>query len=110
MLLTTSNEQGKHLKHCVMCSVFNTITIEYGHEMPQSNNQRTSDGGNGNHSVSLPIILIKIQVNQMLPSFIYKLAVGLCFMILHLIPNSMTYFGAKMVTFCIVHKGNRKYF
>ena len=29
---------------------------------------RTSDGGNGNHSVSLPIILIKIQVNQMLPS------------------------------------------
>ena len=30
--------------------------------------ERTSDGGNGNHSVSLPIILIKIKVNQMLPS------------------------------------------
>ena len=30
--------------------------------------KRTSDGGNGNHSVSLPIILIKIKVNQMLPS------------------------------------------
>ena len=30
--------------------------------------QRTSDGGNGNHSVSLPIILIKIKVDQMLPS------------------------------------------
>ena len=30
--------------------------------------QRTSDGGNGNHSVSLPIILIKIKVGQMLPS------------------------------------------
>ena len=29
---------------------------------------RTSDGGNGNHSVSLPIILIKIKVNQMLQS------------------------------------------
>ena len=29
---------------------------------------RTSDGGNGNHSVSLPIILIKIKVGQMLPS------------------------------------------
>ena len=29
---------------------------------------RTSDGGNGNHSVSLPIILIEIKVNQMLPS------------------------------------------
>ena len=30
--------------------------------------RRTSDGGNGNHSVSLPIILIKIKVDQMLPS------------------------------------------
>ena len=29
---------------------------------------RTSDGGNGNHSLSLPIILIKIKVDQMLPS------------------------------------------
>ena len=29
---------------------------------------RTSDGGNGNHSVSLPIILLKIKVDQMLPS------------------------------------------
>ena len=28
----------------------------------------TSDGGNGNHSVSLPIILIKIKVDQILPS------------------------------------------
>ena len=30
--------------------------------------ERTSDGGNGNHSVSLPIILIKIKIDQMLPS------------------------------------------
>ena len=29
---------------------------------------RTSDGGNGNPSVSLPIILIKVKVDQMLPS------------------------------------------
>ena len=29
---------------------------------------RTSDGGNGNHSVLVPIILIKIKVDQMLPS------------------------------------------
>ena len=29
---------------------------------------RTSDGGNGNNSVLLPIIWIKIKVNQMLPS------------------------------------------
>ena len=28
----------------------------------------TSDGGNGNHSVSLPIILIKTKVDQLLPS------------------------------------------
>ena len=45
---------------------------------------RTSDGGSGNHSVSLPIILIKIKVNQMLPSSIYNLDVGLYFIILHL--------------------------
>ena len=30
--------------------------------------QRTSDGGIGNHSVSLPIILKKIKVDQMIPS------------------------------------------
>ena len=30
--------------------------------------QRTSEGGNGNHSVSLPINLIKIKADQMLPS------------------------------------------
>ena len=30
--------------------------------------ERTSDGGNGNHSVSLPIILVKIKVDQMLSS------------------------------------------
>ena len=29
---------------------------------------RTSDGGNGNHSVSLPIILIMNKVDQMIPS------------------------------------------
>ena len=34
---------------------------------------RTSDGGNGNHSVSLPIILIKIKVDQMLPSSYIRL-------------------------------------
>ena len=44
--------------------------------------QRTSDGGNGNHSVSLPIILIKIKVDQMLlSSYISSLLVcilGFC--------------------------------
>ena len=41
---------------------------------------RTSDGGNGNHSVLLPIILIKIKLIKC-----FHLAVGLYFMILHLI-------------------------
>ena len=30
--------------------------------------KRTSDGGNGNHSVSLPIILIKNKVDKKFPS------------------------------------------
>ena len=40
--------------------------------------QRTSDGGNGNHSVSLPIISIKIKVDLMLPySYISSLLVSI---------------------------------
>ena len=40
--------------------------------------ERTSDGGNGNHSVSLPIILIKIKVDQMLiSSYISSLFVSI---------------------------------
>ena len=40
--------------------------------------QRTSDGGNGNHSVLLPIILIKIEVDQMLlSSYISSLLVSI---------------------------------
>ena len=39
--------------------------------------KRTSDGGNAIHSVSLPIILIKIKVHQMLPySYISSLSVS----------------------------------
>ena len=38
----------------------------------------TSDGGNGNHSVSLPIVLIKIKVDQMLPpTYISSLLVSI---------------------------------
>ena len=48
--------------------------------------QRTSDGGNGNHSVSLPIILIKNLSRSNASIFIYKFTVGLYFMNLHLIP------------------------
>ena len=46
---------------------------------------RTSDGGNGNHSLSLPIILIKNKVDQMLSSSYISLLFSLYFMILHLI-------------------------
>ena len=45
--------------------------------------------------------------------FIYKLAVGLYFIILHLISfstNVRLYFRAKMVTLCIIYIGNRKIF
>ena len=72
---------------------------------------RTSDGGNGNHSVSLPIILLKNKVNQMLPSsYIGSLLVSILWFCIWF-PISMTvwlYFGAKMVTFCIIHIGNGK--
>ena len=43
-----------------------------------TNHVRTSDGGNGNDSVSLPIILLKIKVNQMLQtSYISLLLVSI---------------------------------
>ena len=75
--------------------------------------QRTSDGGNGNHSVSLPIILIEIKVDQMLPSsYISSLLVSILWFCISF-PISMNvrlYFGAKMVSFCIIHIGNRKIF
>ena len=75
--------------------------------------RRTSDGGNGNHSVSLPIILIKIKVDQMLPSsYISLLLVSILWFCIWfpIAINVRLYFGAKMVTFCIIHIGNRKIF
>ena len=61
-----------------------TLVILFALTVIKSQNvTRTSDGGNGNHSVSLPIILIKIKVDQMLPSsYISSLLVSiLCFCI-----------------------------
>ena len=49
------------------------------------NEIRTSDGGNGNHSVSLPIILIKIKFDQMLLSSYISSPLVSFFMILYLI-------------------------
>ena len=79
----------------------------------KSDQERTSDGGNGNHSVSLPIILIKIKVDQMLPSsYISSLLVSILWFCIWfpISINVQLYFGAKMVTFCIIHIGNRKIF
>ena len=77
------------------------------------NKDLSSDGGNGNHSVSVPIILIKIKVNQILPSsYISSLLVYILWFCIwfSIFMNVQLYFGAKMVTFCIIHKGNRKIF
>ena len=45
-----------------------TSAAEEGLEISLHQRIKTVTGGNGNHSVSLPIILIKIKVDQMLPS------------------------------------------
>ena len=48
------------------CYAFEVYIYILAHQIRIS--ERTSDGGNGKHSVSLPIILMKIIVDQMLPS------------------------------------------
>ena len=75
--------------------------------------QRTSDGGNRSHSVSLPIILKKTKVGQILqyscislllvPILLYWVQVSVSL-------NVLIYFGAEMDTFCIKHIENRKIF
>ena len=57
---------------------FKHLKLPISIKIPVTIWQRTSDGGNGNHSVSLPIILIKVKVNQMLPfSYISLLLVSI---------------------------------
>ena len=66
---------------------------------------------NGNHSVSLPINLIETKVDQMLPSsYISSLLVPILWYCISfpISMNVLLYFGAKMVTFCIIHIRNRK--
>ena len=54
---------------CNQCKSVSDPNLEYRSTLAAAQHlQRTSDGGNGNHSVSLPIILIKIKVDQMLPA------------------------------------------
>ena len=76
-------------------------------------NQRSSDGGNRSHNVSLPIILKKTKVGQIpqyscisllvVPSLLYWIQVSVSL-------NVLLYFGAEMATFCIKHIENRKIF
>ena len=74
------------------------------------NVQRTSDGCNKSHNVSLPIILKKTKVGQILQfSCISLLLVSI---LLYWIQfsvslNVLLYFGAEMATFCIKHIENR---
>ena len=75
--------------------------------------QRSSDGGNRSHNVSLPIILKKTKVGQILryscisllvvPVLLYWIQVSVSL-------NVLLYFGAEMATFFIKHIENRKIF
>ena len=74
---------------------------------------RSSEGGNRSHNVSLPIILKKTKVGQILqyscisllvvPILLYWIQVSVSL-------NVLLYFGAEMATFCIKHIENRKIF
>ena len=71
---------------------------------------RTSDSGNGNHSVSLPTFLVKVNLKSRSNAFIfiYKLAVVLYFMILHSISYfhecTALFFGLKLSIFVFIIK------
>ena len=75
--------------------------------------RRTSDGGNRSHNVSLPIILKKTKVGQILqfscislllvPILLYWIQVSVSL-------NVLLHFGAEMATFSIKHIENKKIF
>ena len=83
------------------------------HGIQYQSNERSSDGGNRSHNVSLPIILKKTKVGQILqyscisllvvPILLYWFQVSVSL-------NVLLYFGAEMATFCIKHIENRKIF
>ena len=75
--------------------------------------QRTSDGGNRSHNVSLPIILKKTKVGQILQDSCISLLLGpilLYWSKVFVSFSVLLYFGAEMATFCIKHIENRKIF
>ena len=57
-----------YFSHSLKVQLPSSLKMNEEHLYFSVTSQRTSDGGNRNHSVSLPIILIKIKVDQMLPS------------------------------------------
>ena len=73
--------------------------------------QQSSDDGNRNHNVSLPIILKKTKVGQLLqfpcisllvvPILLYWIQVSVSL-------NVLLYLGAEMASFCIKHIENRE--
>ena len=75
--------------------------------------RRSSDGGNRSDNVSLPIILKKTKVGQILqyscisllvvPILLYWIQVSVSL-------NVLLYFGAEMANCCIKHIENRKIF
>ena len=75
--------------------------------------ERTSDGGNRSHNVSLPIILKKTKVGQILQNSCISLLlvpILICWIQVSVSFNVLFYFGAEMATFCIKHIENRKIF
>ena len=95
----------------------NDLDLQYLHTFMKSISclylPRSSDGGNRSHNVSLPIILKKTKVGQILqyscmslllvPILLYWIQVSVSL-------NVLLYFGAEMTTFCIKHIENRKIF
>ena len=108
---------GKTQKWTLWCKRIRRCTVK-AWKLPTTSHswkgQRTSDGGSRNYSVSLPIILLKIKVDQMLPSsYISSLLVSILWFCIWfpISINVRLYFGAaKMVTFCIIHIENKKIF
>ena len=75
--------------------------------------QRSSECGNRSHNVSLPIILKKTKVGQILQYLCISLLVVpilLYWVQVSVSLNVLLYFGAEMATFCIKHIENRKIF
>ena len=66
IIIEDNHIQNVHLGRYIVGYTFGNR--DFRPYMRRYTSQRTSDGGNGNHRVWLPIILTKIKGDQMLPS------------------------------------------